>query len=174
MAVQATHLEASNGGRRAENGGAAAEKPIMWDCGSSLYDSFELKSFERHLHSAIIVDDSARSLSMPHLPDRGRRTIPAPLSQAKGSISPPSSSRISRSFQKLLRSVFRHKQTNPAGASGKQRRQNLVPVPEPSRGAALSTIPEYEALSPEIRSLVRRTASERFTAAASTVGISCA
>ncbi|XP_051119111.1 uncharacterized protein LOC127243241 [Andrographis paniculata] len=27
--------------------------PTIWDCGSSLYDSFEVKSFQQHLHSAM-------------------------------------------------------------------------------------------------------------------------
>ncbi|KAL8196274.1 hypothetical protein R6Q57_025274 [Mikania cordata] len=40
-------------------------KRQVWDCGSSLYDSFELKSLQNHLNSAI----SARTMSMPHLSD---------------------------------------------------------------------------------------------------------
>lgn len=153
----------------------AATKPVIWDCGSSLYDSFELKSFERQLDSAL----ASRSLSMPHLSDRRivQHLQPPPSSQPKKSPS-SSSSRISRSLQKLLKSVFRPKQTS----SGIKQ---LFRVPEPSRGGsfyvvydksgeALSTIPEvpeYDTLSPEIKSLVRRTASERFTAAS--IGISC-
>ncbi|XP_019151216.1 PREDICTED: uncharacterized protein LOC109147980 [Ipomoea nil] len=156
----------------------AATKPVIWDCGSSLYDSFELKSFERQLDSAL----ASRSLSMPHLSDR--RIVhdlqpPPPPSQPKRS--PSSSSRISRSLQKLLKSVFRPKQTSSGGGI-----KHLFRVPEPSRGGsfyvvydksgeALSTIPEVpesDILSPEMKSLVRRTASERFTAAS--IGISCA
>nr|GMD01607.1 AF211535_1 Avr9/Cf-9 rapidly elicited protein 194 [Ipomoea batatas] len=155
----------------------AAKKPLIWDCGSSLYDSFELKSFERQLDSAL----ASRSLSMPHLSDR--RVVhhlqpPPPPSQPKRS--PSSSSRISRSLQKLLKSVFRPKQTSSGGV------KHLFRVPEPSRGGsfyvvydksgeALTTIPEVpesDILSPEIKSLVRRTASERFTPAS--IGISCA
>nr|GMC98125.1 AF211535_1 Avr9/Cf-9 rapidly elicited protein 194 [Ipomoea batatas] len=158
----------------------AAKKPLIWDCGSSLYDSFELKSFERQLDSAL----ASRSLSMPHLSDR--RVVhhlqpPPPPSQPKRSPSSSSSSRISRSLQKLLKSVFRPKQTSSGGGV-----KHLFRVPEPSRGGsfyvvydksdeALSTIPEVsesDMLSPEIKSLVRRSASERFTPAS--IGISCA
>ncbi|GKD87177.1 hypothetical protein Tco_1358331, partial [Tanacetum coccineum] len=46
----------------------------VWDCESSLYDSFELKSFERQLDSAI----SARTMSMPHLSSSSIRGQPPP------------------------------------------------------------------------------------------------
>nr|GMD94917.1 uncharacterized protein LOC109157026 [Ipomoea batatas] len=124
-----------------EKGEKGREKAI-WDCGSSLYDSFELKTFERHLHSAI----SSRTLSMPHLSDR--RIIPPPLQSKKSS-----SSKISRSLHKLLKSVFR-------------------PRHHKSSAAALSEIPEYDTISPEIGPFVRRTASDRFKPAP--LGISCA
>ncbi|XP_019160456.1 PREDICTED: uncharacterized protein LOC109157026 [Ipomoea nil] len=127
-----------------EKGEKGREKAI-WDCGSSLYDSFELKSFERHLHSAI----SSRTLSMPHLSDR--RIIPPPPPHPYASKK--SSSKISRSLQKLLKSVFRPRHHKSA--------------------AALSEIPEYDdRISPEIGPFVRRTASDRFKPAP--VGISCA
>ncbi|XP_055819529.1 uncharacterized protein LOC129888603 [Solanum dulcamara] len=146
-----------------------ANKPLIWDCGSSLYDSFELKSFERQLDSAI----SSRSLSMPHLPDR-RVLIPPSTDRQQQQTQPISkkTSRISRSFQKLLKSVFRAKQNNSPLFQG-QNRDGFYVVYDKS--GALTTIPEgpeYDGLSPEIKSLVRRTGSERFTA--TTLGISCA
>ncbi|GLJ16127.1 hypothetical protein SUGI_0268840 [Cryptomeria japonica] len=54
------------------------QKPLLWDCGSSLYDSFELFTFTQHLERAIAAaepqsssasimkDRRARSLSLPH------------------------------------------------------------------------------------------------------------
>ncbi|CAN4127260.1 unnamed protein product [Withania somnifera] len=144
-----------------------ANKPILWDCGSSLYDSFELKSFERQLDSAII---SSRSLSMPHLPNRNV-FIPSTADPSTQPIS-KKTSRISRSFQKLLKTVFRAKQSNSPLFQG-QNRDGFYVVYDKS--GALTTIPEgpeYDGRSPEIKSLVSRTSSERFTA--TSIGISCA
>ncbi|KAG6397116.1 hypothetical protein SASPL_143280 [Salvia splendens] len=131
----------------------------VWDCGSSLYDSFELKAFERQLGSAI----HSRSMSMPHLSDR-RPQPPPPAKKSASKI-------ISRSLQRLIRSVFgiRSNSSSKAGSG-----EGFFVVYDKS--AALSTIPEapeFDGVSPEIRSLVRRTASDRFSAATS-VGISCA
>ncbi|CAH9069615.1 unnamed protein product [Cuscuta europaea] len=170
----------------AVDGVSAGKTKQMWDCGSSLYDSFELRSFERQLNSAI----DSRSFSMPHLPEnRSRRTIQLHPPPPKGAHSSPSS-KISRSFQKLLKSVFRHKPAAVDGNGGaKQQRQQQFRVSEASRSGLLKAIcensddvperltipevPEYDMLSPEIRSLVRRTPSERFMASSS-IGISCA
>ncbi|KAK9275425.1 hypothetical protein L1049_022690 [Liquidambar formosana] len=141
-----------------------ANKSLVWDCDSSLYDSFELKSFTRQLDSAIT---STRTLSMPRLSDHHRRAPPPPP--------PPSvpvskkSSKISRSFHKLLKSVFGSKANN----GSLLRPQDRLYVHD--RSHVLSTIPEdvdYAGLSPEVNSLARRTASDRFTA--TSMGISCA
>uniref|UniRef100_A0A5B7BH69 Uncharacterized protein n=1 Tax=Davidia involucrata TaxID=16924 RepID=A0A5B7BH69_DAVIN len=148
-------------------------KSLVWDCGSSLYDSFELKSFERQLDSAI----ASRTLSMPHLPDR--RVLPPPLPLPPPQPVSKKSSKISRSFQKLLRSVFRPKQSNSSLFRVQERSQDRFYVVY-DRSGVLSTIPEvpetgaeYGGLSPEIKSsLARRTASDRFTA--TSIGISCA
>ncbi|KAK2966843.1 hypothetical protein RJ640_027802 [Escallonia rubra] len=91
--------QAEKQGRAAK--GNKQQRPV-WDCGSSLYDSFELKSFERQLDSAIT---SSRTLSMPHLSNRQPRPPPQ-----QPQSPPKKSSKISRSPQKLLRSVFRPKQ----------------------------------------------------------------
>ncbi|XP_034712046.1 uncharacterized protein LOC117934459 [Vitis riparia] len=137
-------------------------KSRIWDCDSSLYDSFELKSFKRQLDSAIV--SSSRTLSMPHLSDRR----PPPPPQVAPSKKP---SKFSRSFNKLLRSVFRLK-PHPT---------SLFRVQEPfffyDKSDALSTIPEaseidYAGVSPDVNSLVKRSTSDRFSA--SSVGISCA
>ncbi|KAL2234663.1 UNVERIFIED_CONTAM: hypothetical protein Sindi_1198500 [Sesamum indicum] len=142
---------------------------LLWDCGSSLYDSFELKAFERELDSAIAT---SRSLSMPHLPDCSR--LAPPPSNKKPS------SKISRSLHRLIRSVFRHRNDNSTKANtsfggGFVQREGCNYVVR-DRPAALSTIPEgpeFDGLSPEIRSLVLRTASHRCTSSAS-IGIYCA
>nr|AAG43553.1 Avr9/Cf-9 rapidly elicited protein 194 [Nicotiana tabacum] len=154
---------------------AASNKTPIWDCGSSLYDSFELKSFERQLDSAI----ASRSLSMPHLPDR-RILIPSSNSQQQQEqqqTQPISkkSSKISRSFQKLLKSLFRQKQNNSPLFSGHKQSIGDGFYVIYDKSGALTTIPEgpeCDNLSPEIKSLVRRTGSERFTVAS--IGISCA
>ncbi|OWM72174.1 uncharacterized protein LOC116190054 [Punica granatum] len=152
-------------------------KSAVWDCGSTLYDSFELKSFKNQLDSAI----SSRTLSMPHLPDHCVPTAvfdPAVPTQPISSYKKPS--KISRSLNKLVRSIFRTKR----GSSGsmfrvkgdRQGRDGFYILYDKS--GALTTIPEapeidhLASLSPEINSLVRRTASDRF--AAPSVGISCA
>ncbi|CAI9772080.1 unnamed protein product [Fraxinus pennsylvanica] len=125
-------------------------RPPIWDCGSSLYDSFEKKAFEKQLDSAI----SSRTLSMPHLSDRHLQPPPQ--------ISNRKTSKLSRSFHKLLRSVFRSKH-NKSG-------EGFYVAYDTS--SALSAIPEAPEFEPEIRSLVRRTASDRFPA--TSIGISCA
>ncbi|KAL8495696.1 hypothetical protein ACS0TY_019711 [Phlomoides rotata] len=136
-------------------------KHAVWDCGSSLYDSFELKSFERQLDSAI----SSRSMSMPHLSDH-RRPPPPPMISKR----PTMSSKIPRSLHRLIRSIFRPKNSNNPQFGGGFVQQN-------SRSAALSTIPEkpeFDGVSPEIRSLVTRTASDRFSVPSNSIGIHCA
>ncbi|KAG8382145.1 hypothetical protein BUALT_Bualt05G0046200 [Buddleja alternifolia] len=129
----------------------------------SLYDSFELKAFEKQLDSAI----SSRTMSMPHLSDGGRRLPPPP----PPSLNKKPTSKLSRSLHRLIRSVFRHKNNN-----GNASKEGFYVVNNYDKSGALTTIPEapeFDGLSPEIRSLVRRTTSDRFTAATS-IGISCA
>ncbi|CAA2996390.1 uncharacterized protein LOC111402871 [Olea europaea var. sylvestris] len=135
--------------RLKENRSEITKGPPIWDCGSSLYDSFERKAFEKQLDSAI----SSRTLSMPHLSDRRLQPPPPPGQQ----ISNKKPSKLSRSFQKLLRSVFRQKQ-NKSGEGF------YVAYDTSSTLSTIPEAPEFDGISPEIRSLVRRTASDRFTA----------
>ncbi|KAM0030144.1 hypothetical protein Hdeb2414_s0018g00533801 [Helianthus debilis subsp. tardiflorus] len=129
-------------------------KHEVWDCGSSLYDSFELKSLQHQLDSAI----SARTMSMPHLSHH--RKPPPPAGKKH--------SRISRSLHKLLRSVFR-----PTNKHNMTSTQDTFYVYDMS-STSLSTIPEtLPELSPEMKSLVTRTRSDRFLSTTSVVGISC-
>ncbi|CAJ1937292.1 unnamed protein product [Sphenostylis stenocarpa] len=84
-------------------------KGNVWDCGSTLYDSFELNSLKRQLDTAIANSPkNRRTLSMSHLPERclSFQVHPQPRPQ------PPSMSnnkpfKISRTFHKLLRFVFK-------------------------------------------------------------------
>ncbi|OMO85166.1 hypothetical protein COLO4_21708 [Corchorus olitorius] len=161
-------------------------KHLVWDCGSSLYDSFELNSFRRQLDSAI----HSRTMSMPHLVDSTTRVpplFPPPPPASSTTLPPPpvvstskkQPSKFSRSIQKLFKSMFKFKQSSSSSVLWLKQRSNEEYYVVYDKTGALTTIPEVPeidfggALSPEINSLVRRTASERFTAA-STVGISCA
>ncbi|PIA34522.1 hypothetical protein AQUCO_03700063v1 [Aquilegia coerulea] len=153
----------------------AKANSLVWDCGSSLYDSFELNSFKRELDSAI-----GRTHSMPHLSDS--RRAPLPPSARPQSISPKRSSKISRSINKIFRSVFRPTKPNSSmvyRVQAEQSKHGQYYVHD--RSNWLSTIPETSEhgvdhymghSSAEFNSLVRKTASERFTSASS-IGISC-
>ncbi|XP_052210859.1 uncharacterized protein LOC127813761 [Diospyros lotus] len=151
-------------------------RPLVWDCGSSLYDSFELRSFERQLDSAIV----SRTLSMPHLSDhRSRPPPPPPL--ALPPHPPPNRpvskkpSRFSRPFHKLLRSIFGSKQATCGPFFKVQEGSKDGFYVLYDKSSALSTIPEGPetgGLSPDLKSLTRRSESHRF--AATSVGISCA
>lgn len=137
-------------------------KREVWDCESSLYDSFERKSFEQQLDSAI----SARSMSMPHLSSTSLRNDQPPQPDHK-----PTSkkhSRLARSLNKLLRAVFRSRHNNHSSS-----RLEAFYVYDTS--SALSTIPEapeFDLLSPDMKSLVARTRSDRFMPTSH--GITCA
>ncbi|KAM1209104.1 hypothetical protein ACFX2I_014782 [Malus domestica] len=160
-------------------------KPV-WDCGSSLYDSFELDSFKRQLDSAI----SCRTMSMPHLSDR-RAPPPPPQPAITASSKKPSSNKLSRSIQKLLRSVFKPNtkpsNSNNSGVVFKVQDHHQANTKDGfyvvyNTTGALTTIQEmvphefdFGGLSPEIGAFVRRTGSERFTASrTANIGISCA
>ncbi|KAK7358537.1 hypothetical protein VNO77_00470 [Canavalia gladiata] len=156
----------------------------IWDCESTLYDSYELNSFKRQLDSAIANSPINRTLSMSHLPERYLSLQPQPrISNNNKSF------KISRTFQKLVRFVFKssNKSKNSSSRSSttsfqmaekysKDRFYVIYDKSEPS----LSTIPELPefdfdvgGLSPEITSLVRKSVSERFPATTA-IGISCA
>ncbi|CAL1373551.1 unnamed protein product [Linum trigynum] len=140
------------------------QRPV-WDCDSALYDSFELRSFEKQLSSAI----SSRTLSMPHLPDR--RVAPDPTSSATSAAArPPKKNslrnvimidknsdpvseakkraanttpfKISKSVQRFFKSVFVRPSSSGHNRSGdKERRSSGVYFMYDKTGA-LCTIPE--------------------------------
>lgn len=144
----------------------------VWDCESTLYDSFELNSFNRQLDSAI--SSSARSMSMPH-------NFPSPPpseTTSSSSTKKRSSNKISRSLQKLIKSIFRQKQsTTPFKACdyhGVDMDKYYVVF---DKQGSLTTIPESgestELVGSEINnSLARKTVSERFPPSR-LAGISC-
>ncbi|TKY60708.1 hypothetical protein E2542_SST17807 [Spatholobus suberectus] len=159
-------------------------KRNVWDCGSTLYDSYELNSFKRQLNSAIANSPrNRRTLSMPHLPERCLS-----LQQPQPPMPNNKSFKISRTFQKLLRLVFKssnklrisssRRNSNSFQVAEKYSKDRLYVVCDKSDQPVLSTIPELPefevgVLSPEITSLVRKSASERFMAT-TTIGVSCA
>lgn len=136
------------------------ELPV-WDSGSTLYDSFELHSFKRHLDSAI----ASRSFSLRQCSTTDSDWPRAPLAKA--------SKRISLSVRRFLRSVFTTKSNAPAPESPDiQKRRTSVDGRSRlcrQRGR-LDTQKGYGDL-PELGSFVRRTVSERFTA--NSIGILC-
>ncbi|XP_058096082.1 uncharacterized protein LOC131241308 [Magnolia sinica] len=126
-------------------------KSLVWDCDSSLYDSFELKSFKRQLDSAI----ASRSLSMAREVDRPQLTTSK------------RSSKISRSLHKLLRSVFRQKPASDPLVRMDDRSEDGFYVVYQRSGGPLGTKGDDSVANlPEFDLLVRRTKSERFTDAA--------
>ncbi|KAJ4957094.1 hypothetical protein NE237_013877 [Protea cynaroides] len=129
------------------------KKSLIWDCGSSLYDSFELNSFQRQLDSFIV---SSRSLSMPHLSHSDHHHHHHHNIKRSST-----SSKLFRSLQKLIRSIFRSK-----SAPGSLFQMKKGRAQEEYNG--FSTVPEMA-----FDSLPRRTVSERFTLSAP-LGISFA
>ncbi|WOL14163.1 hypothetical protein Cni_G22943 [Canna indica] len=146
-------------------------KTLVWDCGSSLYDSFELKSFMHQLDSAI----AARCISMPQYSSSGDDPpLPQPPPPAPPTVQATSrkqQSKLSRSIQKLLRSVFRLKNSVFRVQVQSQYGHALYYAATCSCSGRLESIPEVcekEMASPETDAVARRTASERFGAGAVT------
>lgn len=133
----------------------------VWDCDSSLYDSFELKSFKLHLDSAI-----GSQITTPPL-------LPPPTTAPTR----PSPRWFSRSFHRILRSVFC---MNPGLVSASRGEQQALDVHHSHvAGGILPTIPEmweqggdYSSALPEFNLTVRKSLSERFTWRIA--GITCA
>ncbi|XP_047326778.1 uncharacterized protein LOC124930483 [Impatiens glandulifera] len=124
----------------------------VWDTGSDLYDSFELKSFQNSLNSAITA---SRTFSMPHLSERQ----PPPPPPQRHHIAPKepakkSSSKFSKPFQKFVRTIFGSRQRSRAGD------ENRFYVVLDKSGV-LTTIPEVHETAPGL-SVVDRSVSERF------------
>ncbi|TKY71017.1 hypothetical protein E2542_SST07312 [Spatholobus suberectus] len=119
----------------------------LWDCGSTLYDSFELDSFKRQLDSAMA--NSPRTLSMPRLPERPLHALPE--QPPPSSVMSRKSFNFSRSFNKFLRSVFKSNNKSSTTSTSfqvaeKYSKERFYVVYDKS-GPVLSTIPE----GPELR-----------------------
>ncbi|RWW38436.1 hypothetical protein BHE74_00056327 [Ensete ventricosum] len=128
------------------------DKSLVWDCGSSLYDSFELKCFMQQLDSAI----ASRTMSMPHL---SRSSHPPPPQARK------KPSKLFRSLHRLLRSVL-HVPSMLKVQVRSHEHKDRTPHQKPGRLASIPETSEKEAAaSPEIRASVRKTMSARFTRA---------
>ncbi|KAK1419143.1 hypothetical protein QVD17_28302 [Tagetes erecta] len=77
-------------------------------------------------------------------------------------------SRISRSFNKLLRSVFRAKHNqNPSSIEG-----SFYVYDTSSPLSTIPEVPEFDDLSPDMQSLITRTVSDQFMSTSS-LGVSC-
>ncbi|XP_010925767.1 uncharacterized protein [Elaeis guineensis] len=127
---------------------------LVWDCGSSLYDSFELKSFKRQLDSAI----ASRCLSMPHLSEHPPLP-PPPSGKTK------KHSKFYKSLHKLLRSVLRLRPTFRVRLQTYQHDEHGYHGVY-WRSGSLASIPEVcekDFGSPDLDSSVSSTMSERFT-----------
>ncbi|KAI3716786.1 hypothetical protein L1987_67928 [Smallanthus sonchifolius] len=134
---------------------ASHNKHQVRDCEGSLYDSFELKSFQQQLESAMF----ARTMSMPHLSSPSLRREPPPLQPSDHNPTSKKHSRLARSFNKLIRSVFRtrHTSTKDEAFYVYDTSSTLSTIPEGRK-----TMPEFDFLSPDMKSLVTRTRSNRF------------
>ncbi|KAG6485707.1 uncharacterized protein LOC122011819 [Zingiber officinale] len=154
-------------------------KRQVWDCGSSLYDSFELNSFMLRLDSAI---SSSRCLSMPHSSSSSSfSSAAAAASMAQPQSSRRKRSRLAKSVQKLVQSVLRLNRSvfgAPRVRSHDQQHAGLYCDGEVLRSGRLEAIPEVcekelaaaASASPGIDydadATVRKAASERFAAGA--------
>lgn len=164
----------------------------VWDCGSALYDSFELNSFNRQLDSAIKA--SFRANSMPHLHERRwpnntpvPETEPVTTTLIKHQTLPRKGSKLSKSFKKVMKSIFRSSSTSvnnglkspfTKAMSSEKLKDSFYVYNGSKSGRVLSTIPEMQECDEqgykrplETTPVVRRAASERFSVAI--VSVSC-
>uniref|UniRef100_A0A0D9WQT4 Uncharacterized protein n=1 Tax=Leersia perrieri TaxID=77586 RepID=A0A0D9WQT4_9ORYZ len=141
-----------------------ASAALVWDCGSELYDSYELTSFRRQLDAAVLT--SCRSLSMPHLQS------PAPTMQQQQMPAGRRRRRLPAMIRRLFGKVLLRLRIQTAarggwydyGAHGDGR-------PGSPWSGALTSIPEESGGSPPTTSaspaaggggVIRRAQSERF------------
>ncbi|PAN23905.2 hypothetical protein PAHAL_4G132300 [Panicum hallii] len=139
---------------------------LVWDCGSALYDSYELAAFTRQLDAAVLA--CGRSLSMPHLPSAA---APPP---ADAQLQGAGRRRRRRSLPALLRRLFskvlRLRLPAPGAARGAPYRTGDDGAGSPWSGALTSIPEEQSSSSPEMGSspvepgtrALRKTQSERF------------
>ncbi|XP_074561522.1 uncharacterized protein LOC141817793 [Curcuma longa] len=162
--------------------GRDINKSQVWDCGSSLYDSFELNSFMLRLDSAIA---SSRCLSMPH------SSSSSSYAAAAASTAPPQSSRrkrfrLAKSVQKLVQSVLRlnrsvfgaprvrsHDQHAGLYCDGEVLRSGrLEAIPEVCEKELAAAASASPGMDYDADAAVRKASSERFAAGATAAAMS--
>lgn len=162
-------------------------QPPIWDSGSSLYDSFELNSFQKQLNSAMAAATPIipRTFSMPQSFNRHPPTPLPPPQDIKRR-----GAKITRALQRLFRSVFRTKrrESDNKNATFEEEEEEEEGIFKEEiinkerfyyifyhKSGALSSIPETAEFDgpPESRKLVRRTTSARVTGLTSSLGIYC-
>lgn len=144
---------------------------LVWDCGSVLYDSYELTAFKRQLDAAVLA--SSRSLSMPHLTSSVATTSP-PTAADVQHHQQQARRRRRRRLPALLRRLFskmlRLRLFPATGARGARYRPGDDGTGSPWSGALTSIPEEQSSSSPETAespvepasSNLRKTQSERF------------
>jgi len=138
---------------------------LVWDCGSALYDSYELAAFTRQLDAAVLA--CGRSLSMPHLPSAAPPPADAQL-QGAGPGRRRRRGRLPALLRRLFSKVLRLRLRLPA--PGAAYRTGNDGAGSPWSGALTSIPEEQSSSSPEMGSspvepgtrALRKTQSERF------------
>ncbi|GMP47612.1 hypothetical protein CsSME_00015274 [Camellia sinensis var. sinensis] len=120
------------------------------DCGSSLNDSFELKSIERQLHSAI----SSRTLSIPRLSNHHH---PPPLPPSQKPPQPISKKSSIFSLVSQTSAIHFRPQTSESPLS------TILQVSE--SGSGVGILPEFKSMV--VAAVIRKSAFERFIATTS-------
>ncbi|KQK18078.1 uncharacterized protein LOC100845747 [Brachypodium distachyon] len=165
MSRDIIRTSAQDHGPAADDSGAGAGL-ALWDCGSALYDSYELTAFKCQLDAAVLA---CRSLSMPHL-----RGGPAPETGRRKSGARRLPALLRRLFSKVLRLRFSASGAH-GGASARGDRYRaydgyysgtgspwsgaLMSIPEESGGGSSPETPPVDVAGP---SALRRAQSERF------------
>lgn len=147
---------------------------LLWDCGSVLYDSYELTAFKRQLDAAVLA--SSRSLSMPHLITA---TTSPPTAAAAADAQHHQQQarrrgkrrRLPALLRRLFSKVLRLRLFPATGARGGRYRTADDGTGSPWSGALTSIPEEHSSSSPEMaespvvdhaQSKLRKTQSERF------------
>ncbi|RLN11297.1 hypothetical protein C2845_PM09G14510 [Panicum miliaceum] len=137
---------------------------LVWDCGSALYDSYELATFTRQLDAAVLA--CGRSLSMPHFPS----AAPPPADAQVQGGGRRRRRRLPALLRRMFSKVLRLRLLAPGTARGAPYRTGDDGAGSPWSGALTSIPEEQSSSSPEMGSspvepgtrALRKTHSERF------------
>ncbi|CAN6177991.1 unnamed protein product [Urochloa humidicola] len=140
---------------------------LVWDCGSALYDSYELATFTRQLDAAVLA--CGRSLSMPHLT---AAAPPPAYAELQGAGHRRKRRRLPALLRRLFSKVLRLRlPSSPFRArGGAPYRTGDDGTGSPWSGALTSIPEEQSSSSPETgaspvvpgTAALRKTQSERF------------